>query len=273
MSNITEHSGLYVGKVRHRRFLPIYHEFDYRLFMMSLDLDEVTSLFKRKWFCSVNALNFVSFMRKDFFGDPATDLKTAVTQRIAEYSRQLNLNLPVITRVTLVTQVRYFNIIFNPVSFYYCYDATGKLQAILSEITNTPWGERHHYVLPIGHDKEGADTINQKHVFEFDKQFHVSPFNPMAMQYRWVFSNLNARLLVHMDNTVANGQDIEKHFDATLDLNFENFNDNIAKRLIQFPFMTVKVVIGIYWQAFKLWFKRAPFYDHPNSIEKPSEAD
>lgn len=270
MSILTEHSGLYVGKVRHRRFLPINHEFNYSLFMMSLDLDELTTLFKRKWYCSVNGLNLVSFMRKDFFGDHASDLKSSVIERIADYSKEMNLNLPSIERVTLVTQVRYFNIIFNPVSFYYCYDGAGQLQAILSEITNTPWGERHHYVLPIPQEKGEADSVKTKHIFEFDKQFHVSPFNPMAMQYRWVFSDLNERLLVHMDNTMANEQQIEKHFDATLDLKFSNFDENIGKLLIQFPFMTVKVVLGIYWQALKLWIKRAPFYDHPTTTERPS---
>lgn len=270
MNSLIKHSGLYVGKVRHRRFLPISHEFNYSLFMMSLDLDELPWVFNHKWYCSVNALNLVSYMRKDFFGDSCCDLKTAISERIAQYSTEFNLNLAPITRVTLVTQVRYFNIIFNPVSFYYCYDEAGQLQAILSEIINTPWGERHHYVLPIAQDDEGADLANKKHIFEFDKQFHVSPFNPMAMQYRWVFSNLNERLLVHMDNTMANEQQIEKHFDATLDLKFVSFDENIGKLLIQFPFMTVKVVLGIYWQAFKLWIKRAPFYHHPTTTEKPS---
>lgn len=264
-------SGLYVGQVRHRRFLPVTHEFNYRLFMMCLDLDEIAAVFKRKWFCSYNGINLVSFIRKDFYGDAETDLKISVVNRVAEFSNTQGLHLNPIDKVKLVTQVRYFNIIFNPVSFYYCYDKTGELQAILSEITNTPWGERHHYVLPIANPE--VNQVNTKHIFEFDKQFHVSPFNPMAMQYRWVFSNLNERLLVHMDNTMANQQDIEKHFDATLDLNYVGFDDNIGKLLIQFPFMTVKVVLGIYWQAFKLWIKRAPFYDHPNTTDRPSEAD
>lgn len=162
---------------------------------------------------------------------------------------------------------------FNPVVFYYCFDDEDCLVAILAEITNTPWGERHHYVLPISEDVEESHINHQErgngcHQFEFTKGFHVSPFNPMNMDYRWAFSEPEKLLRVHMDNFLTPANDSEeasKHFDATLVLKRRCIEKKLGKTLIQFPFITVKVISGIYWQAFKLWFKRMPFYDHPST--------
>lgn len=269
-------SAIFKGYVRHRRFEPKAHAFNYPLFMLYLDLDELPGLFARKWYCSTRGFNLLLFKREDYFAPQQADLKQAVIDRVSPFVDGR------ITSVRALLHARYLNIIFNPVVFYYCFDADEQLLGILAEITNTPWGERHDYVLPIvasGTAPESAPVYRvkgkEKHQFEFAKAFHVSPFNPMNMDYRWVFSNPGDKLFVHMDNFMQalppqadtpEGEDrIVKHFDATLVLSRVSFSENLARTLIQYPLMTVKVVTGIYWQALKLKLKGVPFYDHPKT--------
>lgn len=264
-------SAVYSGHVRHRRFVPNPHDFKYPLFMMALDLDELPALFKKKWYMGTAWFHPVRFKRDDFFNPNTKDLKQAVIDRVQGDFTAWGLESPTIRRITLLTHLRYFNFTFNPVSFYYCYDEDDRLVAIQAEITNTPWKERHSYVLPInekklsGMEHQPIGGAKNKHQFRFNKDFHVSPFNPMAMSYRWVFNEPDGSLLVHMDNDVV-GDDHQsiKHFDATLTMEKRDIHHNLGKTLIQYPFMTVKVVIGIYWQAFKLFIKGSPFYSHPN---------
>jgi DUF1365 family protein len=142
----------------------------------------------------------------------------------------------------------------NPVSFYYCFDRPGNaLETIVAEITNTPWQERHQYILSVA----GNPRIKR---FEFDKGFHVSPFLPMDMRYRWCFSEPLQRLYVNMQN-FRHG---EQMFDATLALTGEPISARaLLGVLVAFPLMTLKVIGAIHWQALKLWLKRTPFYSHP----------
>jgi DUF1365 family protein len=268
-----EHSSIYIGWIRHRRFIPVINHFRYPIFMMYLDLDEISDLFSKKWYCGLERFNLVSFKRKDYFEPGQSDLKQSVIDRVKEHYRDHQGIAPEISSVRLLGHVRYLGFNFNPVVFYYCFDKNNQLQAILSEITNTPWGERHAYVHAIA----GAESLtnsdthlthyknnsaNHKFKFEFIKRFHVSPFNPMNMDYKWVFSEPKDQLHVHMDNFMQTTGS-EKHFDSTLILRKKSFDENLAPILIRQPLITVKVVWGIYWQAFKLWVKRSPFYDHP----------
>lgn len=268
-------SAIYTGNIRHRRFVPNAHSFNYPLFMLYLDLDELPDLFSNKWFCSLERFNLVSFKRKDYFAPEQPNLKQAVINRVSEDFKSKGQAAPEIAHVRMLMHARYLNIVFNPVVFYYCFDDHQNLIAILAEITNTPWAERHDYVLPVNEkrtDMGYRSGGNNKHIFSFGKKFHVSPFNPMNMDYRWVFGLPKAHLVVHMENAMkalsSGGNDaVEKHFDATLNLERKSFEDNLSKTLIQYPIITVKVILGIYWQAFRLWVKRNPFYDHPKYRE------
>ncbi len=267
------HSCVYQGQVRHRRFMPVKNEFTYDMFMLYLDLDELETLFSEKWFAGFSWFNLARFKRKDYFHADNPNLKQAVIDNINRYALEHEKTTPAIKHVRLLTHVRYFNLVFNPVSFYYCFDENENLLAIMAEITNTPWGERHAYVLLVGEDtgdRQYEAKGDRHHVFHFDKQFHVSPFNPMNMQYNWVVSAPVETLHIHMDNTQQQAQGVDKHFDATLMLEKKSWQPYFSKSLIQYPLMTVKIVLGIYWQALKLWLKKAPFYDHPDSIVKPA---
>jgi DUF1365 family protein len=248
--------------------MPVKNNFTYDMFMLYLDLDEVPVLFSKKWYTGFDRFGVASFKRADYFEPDNPDLKQAVIDKVNQYAQDDGQPSMAIKYVRMLTHVRYFNLIFNPVSFYYCFDENEKLLAIMSEITNTPWGERHAYVLLIGKDTTDRQYKlkgDRHHVFQFDKQFHVSPFNPMNMQYNWVLSEPTEKLHIHMDNTQQQGDLVEKHFDATLMLERYEWQGHFSKSLIQYPFMTVKVVLGIYWQALKLWLKKAPFYDHTDT--------
>lgn len=245
-------SAVYVGRVRHRRHSPHPHDFDYRLFQIYLDLDEIDRVFAGRWLWSVGRRNLAEFRRSDYLGDPATALKQAVLDRV-ESETGARPDGP----VRLLTHLRYFGYCFNPVSFYYCFAADGRtLEAIVAEITNTPWLERHAYVLPVA----GANRRGPALEWGFDKRFHVSPFLPMDRQYRWRFTTPDEGLRVHMD--VLDGERTD--FDVTLTLQRKPLDGPVLARcLLAYPLMTAKVVAAIHWQAFLIWLRRNPVYDHP----------
>jgi DUF1365 family protein len=229
---------------------PTRNEFRYRMFMMYLDLAELPQLFDRVPFWSGRRRAPAWFRRSDYLGDPALPLDEAVRELVA-----LRTGARPTGPIRLLTHLRYFGYCMNPVSFYYCFaEAGGKLETIVAEITNTPWGERHQYVL----DARGAGARIKR--FEFDKEFHVSPFLPMDMQYDWAFGEPRGRLFV----TMRNFKDGRPVFDATLALTAEPVTGAaLLRTLAGFPLMTLKVIAAIHWQALRLWIKRTPFYSHP----------
>ena len=152
---------------------------------------------------------------------------------------------------------------FNPVSFYYCFDPTGKtVEHIVAEVNNTPWGEQHCYLL----NATPAQQELRVQRFELDKQFHVSPFMGMDIHYQWSFARPGNRLFAHLQNS----QDGDKLFDATLSLDREPITSaSLSGVLLRFPLMTLKIKAAIYYQALRLWLKKIPFITHPAKKEAP----
>ena len=252
-------SAIYTGHVRHRRFSPVSHAFTYRLFMMYMDLDELPTLFENRWFWSVNRTNLASFNRADHVGDPTIPLGESIRQ-LVEARTGCRPTGP----IRLLTHLRYFGYVFNPVSFYFCYDESDRhVETIVAEITNTPWGERHCYVLG---DKDNCAQGSRKR-YHLDKVFHISPFIDMDVAYDWRFTEPTSQLAIHMQN-LRKGKPF---FDATMRLQRRELSGpSLARMLVQYPMMTAQVIAAIHWQALKLWAKGAPFYPRPSKRKESS---
>ncbi|MDP6168647.1 MAG: DUF1365 domain-containing protein [Candidatus Marinimicrobia bacterium] len=246
-------SYIYSGTIRHRRFTPFDHFFTYPLFMAYLDLDSIDSAFKRSWLWNINGPALVSFMRKDYHGDEKVSLDESVRQTVFE-----KVGYKVKGPIRLLTHLRYLGYCFNPVSFYYCFDETdSEVDVIMAEVTNTPWDERHAYII----DERDKDGKVRNLIANFEKKLHVSPFWGMDHKYEWLFTQPDEYLMVNMKNF----KDGDKVFDATLNMKRLPFTlTGILKQVARFPFITMVVVFRIHWQAFKLWVKRAPYFIHPD---------
>ena len=242
-------SCIYRGRVRHSRKEPTRHSFSYPLFLMYLDLDELPGVFSKKWLWSCERANIASFRSSDHYGDPKRPLGEQIRELVFERTG-VRPQGP----IRLLTHLRYFGHCFNPVSFYYCFDESDcRVDFIVAEVNNTPWGETDTYVLQ-------CDTARRSWRFAPEKKMHVSPFMPMDIDYRWALSTPGDNLSVYM----ANLQDGQKIFDATMALERKPVSArSLASVLLRFPLMTVKVIVGIHWEAMRLWVKRVPFHEHP----------
>jgi uncharacterized protein len=250
-------SCIYEGQLRHRRYRPVQNEFRYRLFLMYLDLAELPTVFDPYWLWSNDRPNVATFTRHYHLGDPMVPLDQAVRDFVAT-----QIGVRPAGPIRLLTHLRYFGYRFNPVSFYYCFDAADTtVETIVAEINNTPWGQQHCYVLGRAQNEHRNPHWRR---FQFAKDFHVSPFIGMNIWYDWRFQVPGQTLAVHMIDYEAQ----EKLFDATLKLQrTEISRAALARVLVQYPLMTVKVFTMIHWQALRLWLKKTPVYPHPDELQ------
>jgi len=253
------HSAIYEGVVRHRRFSPKPHALSYRLFMLALDLDELDTVFQGagKLLWSVGRWNVACLLRKDHFGDPSKPIKECVLDEVETVCGDRPAG-----RVVMLAHLRTFGYVMNPATFFYCYDASGqRLAAVVVEIHNTPWGERHVYALPAERSESHTDRALR---FRFKKAFHVSPFMPMDHDYDWRFNTPGGAAGDPLVITMRNLDHGERVFDASLSLTRKPLTARRLNRmLVKHPLITVKVVAAIYFNALRLYLKRVPFVPHP----------
>jgi DUF1365 family protein len=246
-------SCIYEGTIRHRRYRPRPNAFQYGIFFMFLDLAELPYLFDLHPLWSYKHFNLAYFRRRDHFGDPGESIENSVRDLVLRRTGSRPEG-----PVRMLTHLRYFGFCFNPASFYYCYDPRDtRVETIIVEIHNTPWGERHCYVLE---DKHNVHPIKAWRRYRLDKQFHVSPFIDMNIHYDWRFRAPSDVLNVHMIDYDKGS----KIFDASLALKRRPISRQaLTQVLVKYPLLTVKVSTMIYYQALRLVLKKTPFYEHP----------
>jgi len=236
----------------------VENELRYPLFMAYLDLAELPSCFDGAWLWSARRPALAWFRRSDYLGDPDVPLSDAVRELVQERTG---------TRpegpIRLLTHLRYFGKSFNPVSFYYCFSGDDKgegeqVVAVVADVTNTPWGERHSYVMAVNNTtNHGTVTLMQA---QFDKRLHVSPLMGMDHTYDWRLTVPDEQLLVHIESDRKQ----TKVFDATLSLHRREMTPHSLRAvLIRYPLITLRILIRIYSHALRLKVNGASYFPHP----------
>lgn len=236
---------LYRGRVRHRRFHPAVHEFEYPLFLAFLDIDRLPEQLDGSLWTGYERSRPLAYRERDHFGDPSLPLR----QRVERDADRAGITLPD-GPIYLLTHLRHFGYCFNPISLFYCYDKAGAVGPVLAEVNST-FGESHNYWLP-GLQARGLD-----------KRLYVSPFNGLDNTYDFHLSAPGPTLAVHIDTFRAG----ERFFDATLTLEREPWEPATVRRtLFELPLMTWQVITAIHWEALKLFSKRVPYVPHPGKV-------
>jgi DUF1365 family protein len=244
-------SCLYRGWVRHRRYGAVAHALRTDLFMLYLDLEELPQLFDGYRIASARGRALAEFRRSDHVGDPERGLAEEIRALVAARTGE-RPDGP----VRLLTNLRYFGHCFNPVSFYYCHEAgTGSIRAIVAEVTNTPWQERHAYVL--SNERPGSSIMRGR----FAKEFHVSPFMGMDHTYAWRMTTPGPRLIAHIESL----QEGATVFDATVSLERRDLTQkSLARMLARYPLLTLRVLGQIYSHGLALRLKGARYFPNPS---------
>lgn len=240
-------SAILKGRVFHRRYRPTEHAFDYPTAQWWLALDELPKLNNLSRLLSTRKFAPLWFRRRDYLRGSHGDLANAIRDKMSSLA-----NTKLTGRVYFLGNLRTFGLYFSPINCYFLeQDHSGEFSYMLAEVSNTPWNERHYYLLDL------------REPLVHEKAFHVSPFNPIDMRYEWQIrapqNELAHRSSIHL--AAVKG---ERHFSATMRLQREELNQKTIRNVFfRYPINTLTTLFAIYWQALRLWLKKTPIYDHP----------
>jgi len=248
------------GTIIHDRIMPRKHRFIYNMSWCLFDLDKIEALFYDSKFWSINKFNLVSIKNKDYVNPGSESINIKIRKYIkGKTDRRFD------GKIFLFTHPRYLGFGFNSVNFYFCFEGNA-IKYIVSEINNTPWKEKHLYfhdnsenTNPTKDNKSGALSFN------FNKEFHISPFVDMEIKYDWKFELTEDKIKISMKLLKGNTTPLKVYLNTNLT---HIKKHNTSKWALKKPYQALKMSAGIYWQAFKLWLKKVPIYDHPKTANE-----
>ena len=242
-------SAIYEGIVIHNRRDPVEHRFQYRVVLPLVDLDEIDELCRLHPLWSNGHSNVVSYRRRDYLGGGPMPLAQAVRDTVED-----RLGARPTGPVAMLAHPRTWGWLFNPIALYYCFDPTGtRVEALVAEVTNTPWHERHAYV------------VGRPGTHQFDKAMHVSPFFGMDLRYELCYRAPGSSLPLRI-STIRDGDTV---FDAVMHLERREASRRELGRIVySYPFMTMRVSAAIYRQAYALRRAGVPFVAHPGCQQR-----
>jgi uncharacterized protein len=251
---------LYTGKVMHARFKPKQHRFNYSVFNLCIDLDQLAVANKLSRFFSIARFNLLSFYERDHYMPQDKTARGMVDRLLVEAGMQEQA-----ARVILLCYPRVLGFVFNPISVYFCYNTHGKPIALVYEVRNT-FKQRHTYVAPIEDGQMNEAGIRQ----ERDKLLYVSPFMDMQLRYFFRVKPPQSEVAIRILEKDIDGPILAATFHgAKCDLTTKN----IVRLCITIPFMTLKVVLGIHYEALKLWLKGVRIKPRPAPPQLASYTD
>ncbi|MCH7307187.1 DUF1365 domain-containing protein [Acinetobacter sp. NIPH 1852] len=255
------------AKIRHRRFAPKLHHFEASLSYLCFDPDQITANLGKSWLCSTRRWNVLNIYEDDFLREHTGTIRQKIKKILLQ---QADTILSAQAEIRVLALPRTLGFSFNSVVFYFVLNQQQQPIFILTEISNTPWNERKVYVHDCRHKLENHSQYEAVE-FEFEKSFHVSPFMPMDIQYKWKFSFSDVQHVIHMQLY----QSQKMIFDATMRFNLVNITlpSQLNRYAIHHAFEPFKMLASIYIQAFHLWRKKVPFYRHPKKDKDLKQHD
>ncbi len=244
-------AAFYRGAIMHARLRPRPHRFRYEAFLMRLDLDALDEASAAMRFFSRNRFNLMSLHEADHLPDlPGETLSARARAAFAAKA----IPLPPHARIEILALPRILGYAFNPIAIYHARDVGGRSLGVLYEVRNT-FGERHLYAARAGDDGRIARHGARK-------AFHVSPFLPMDLDYRFDFVPPDARAQLRILENDRDGLILTAAFaGAHLQAN----DANLLHLFFRLPLMSLKVILGIHVEAFRLWLKGIPVQRHPGN--------
>jgi DUF1365 family protein len=248
------------GAVMHARFRPKPHRFDYRIVSLLIDIDRLDEAGRTSPLFSVDRFNLYAFRRADHGPADGSDLRAWIERELA----RAGLAEPP-ARILLHCGPRVLGFGFDPISVWFCYDAGDTLTALVYQVRNT-FGDRHSYVAPVAPGETGPEGIRQERA----KLFHVSPFMDLAMRYRFRIlppgRGLRIRILeVDRDGPMFAASHVARLQPLT--------SAGIARSFLRVPWVSLKVVGAIHYEALRLWLKGMPFFGRPEPPHPVSHRD
>jgi DUF1365 family protein len=247
-------SYIYDCEVFHSRTVPVQNRFNYKIFNFYLNLEEVISQ-RSSWIFGYNRFSLVSLHDKDHMDFNKGDIQS----NIIEYLTNKGINRNEIKTINLLTNLRIFGYVFNPVSFYFIGNHDGIFTHCLVEVGNT-FGEQKPYIVHLDEKGEG--------VLKTPKEFYVSPFIPLDSFFIFKISTPSNHFVIEIDSLEKDGNLFRTRFSGNrVPLTIKH----LLYRLVSFPFVTMKIIIAIHWQALKLFLKKVPYIEKMKNPELQKE--